>query len=95
MERETPVFMAGHGNSINNTNAIQTKLFLRDPHMHMYPLSKFHFSKMCRSGVRWGGVHSTPPPLGQGVGPKHLGRARVNIEFFKGGTLLYPGKTGS
>ena len=37
-------FMACHGNSINNTNAIQTKIVLRDPQMHMYPLSKSHFN---------------------------------------------------
>ena len=29
---------------------------------HMYPSSKFHFNWSCRSGVRWGWVHSTPPP---------------------------------
>ena len=35
-EREPPVFMACHGNSINNTKAIYTKHFLRDPQVHMY-----------------------------------------------------------
>ena len=42
LERETPVFMACHGNSVNNTNATWTKNVLRDPQMHMYPLSKIH-----------------------------------------------------
>ena len=67
--------MGFHGNSINNTNAIKTKTFLRDPQIHMYPLSKFHFNSSCHLGVRWG-----VPFLGQGVsaGKKHLGWMRVN-----------------
>ena len=52
------------------------KNILRDPQMHMYPLSKFHFNWSCRSGVRWGvGSFNPLRPLGQGV--EHLGRARV------------------
>ena len=64
LEREPPVFMVCHGNSINNT---ETKSFLRDPQMHMYPLSKFHFNWRCHSGVKWGG-HSTH--LGSRCGSK-------------------------
>ena len=64
--------MACHGNSVNNTNAIQT---LRDFQMHMYPLSKFISIEVAVQELGWGGV--TQPPLGQGVGQKHLGRARV------------------
>ena len=44
LERETPVFMAGNGHSVNNTKELQTKIFLRDPQIHIYPLSKFHFN---------------------------------------------------
>ena len=73
--------MACHGNSVNNTNAVQTKNSLRDLQMHMYPLSKFRFNRSCHSGVRRGGG-GTQPPLRQGVGQKHLGRARVNVLGF-------------
>ena len=31
LERETPVFMACHGNSVNNTKAIKTKIFFERP----------------------------------------------------------------
>ena len=37
--------MACHGNSVNNTKAIQLKKFLRDAQMNMYALARFlvHF----------------------------------------------------
>ena len=57
----------------NNVN----KNFFGDPQMHIYPLSKFYFEWSCCSGVSWG---SLKPPLGQGVGHKHLGRARVKVK---------------
>ena len=54
--------------------------------MHMYPLPKFHFNSTCRSGVSWGEGGFTqlpPPPVGQGVGQKHLGRERVKCLHFE------------
>ena len=81
LKRKLPFFMGCHGNSVNNTNAIKTKHFLRDPQMDVYRLSKFDFNSSCHSGVSRGFTEPPPPPLGQGVGKKHLGRARVNILY--------------
>ena len=50
-------------------------MVLRDPQMHMYPLSKFHFkiefAVQELSGGGGGGFKG--PPFGQVVGQKHPG----------------------
>ena len=52
--------------------------------MHMYPLSKVSFQlKLPFRSYVGGGFTQPPPLLGQGVGQKHLGRARVKSQFFK------------
>ena len=78
--------MACRGNSLNNTKAIQTKTFQRpsDAYVSTVKIS-FQLKLPFRSKV---GGQSTPPPLGQGVGKKHLGQARVNS---KGCLLTLPG----
>ena len=36
LERETPVFMACHGNSVNNTNTIRQFFFLVNPDAYVF-----------------------------------------------------------
>ena len=46
--------------------------------MHMYLLSNFVSTEVAVQVLGGQGFTQPPPSLGQGVGQKHLGRARVN-----------------
>ena len=50
--------MAYYCSSLNNTKAIKTTIFLRDPQMHLYPLSKFATQEL--GGGGGGGVFTHP-----------------------------------
>ena len=82
LEIEPLVFMACHGNSVNNTKAIQTKTFLNETLRFICIHCQNFISIEVAIQELGGGGGFTQPPSGQSVGQKHLRRARVYL--FKG-----------
>ena len=74
-KRETPVFMACHGNSVNNTTQYRQTFFetLRCICGHCQNFISIELAIQELVGG------FAQPPLGQDVGQKHLSRARVKI----------------
>ena len=83
--------MACHGNSVNNTKAILTKIWLRDPQMHMYHKNVCQNFILIEVTIQelGGGVHSTPlgsrcgsktPWVNKGVDLVFCGHKFVNLD---------------